>query len=101
MRYISGEQLHDTIGFYVHDHTDLRGEAPASIQWIGEMIGRQPEFTACLVDRSEQIVFGGYPVPPEVHARANQQFGATQDLAQLIEDLVIARHLGAAAQALR
>jgi hypothetical protein len=101
MRYIPGAQLHDTIGFYVRDHTDLRGEAPASIRWIGEMIGRQPEFTSCLVQRSEQIVFGGYPVPPDVHARANRQFAATQDLAQLIEDLVVARYVGAAAQELR
>jgi hypothetical protein len=101
MRYIPGEQLHDTIGFYVHDHTDLRGEAPASIQWIGEMIGRQPEFTSCLVQRSEELVFGGYPVPPDVHARASRQFGATQDLSRLIEDLVVARYIGAAAQELR
>jgi len=101
MRYIADAQLHDTIGFYVRDHTDLRGEAPASIQWIGEMIGRQPEFTSCLVERSEQLVFGGYPVPPDVHARSSQQFAATQDLAQLIEDLVVARYVGAAAQELR
>ena len=101
MRYVPSAQLHDTIGFYVRDHTDLRGEAPASVQWIGEMIGRQPEFTACLVDHSEQIVFGGYPVPPEVHTRASRQFSATQDLAQLIEDLVVARYVGAAAQELR
>jgi len=101
MRYVPGAQLHDAIGFYVHDHTDLRGEAPASIQWIGEMIGRQPEFAACLVDRSEQILFGGYPVPPKVHTRASRQFAATQDLAQLIEDLVVARYVGADAQELR
>jgi hypothetical protein len=101
MRYIPGAQLHDTIGFYVRDHTDLRGEGPPSVQWIGEMIGRQPEFTSCLVQRSEQIVFGGYPVPPDVHARASRHFAATQDLAQLIEDLVVVRYVGAAAQELR
>jgi hypothetical protein len=101
MRYLPGAQLHDTIGFYVRDHKDLRGEAPASIQWIGEMIGRQPEFTSCLVQHSEQIVFGGYPVPADVHAYASRQFAATQDLAQLIEDLIVARYVGAAAQELR
>jgi hypothetical protein len=101
LRYIPSMQLHDTIGFYVRDHTDLRGEGPASVQWIGEMIGRQPEFASCLVRRSEQIVLGGFPVAPDVHARLSRQFAATQDLAQLIEDLVVVRYVGAAAQELR
>jgi hypothetical protein len=83
-----------TTRFYVSGPTDLHGEGPATPLWIGEQIGKQPEFVASLVRRVEDLLYGGFPVPPRVHERLLADFGRDQDLARLLENATVAWVLG-------
>ena len=85
--------------FYVRDHTDLRGEGPASPAWLGQMIAAQPEFASCIVSKALSFVYEGYEAPPSVREALLQRFRASPRLGPLLADAVVARSFGAAALA--
>ncbi|HWO24179.1 MAG TPA: hypothetical protein VNO30_35795 [Kofleriaceae bacterium] len=88
-----------TTRFYVRDHTDLRGEGPASPAWLGQMIVAQPEFASCIVEKALSFVYEGYEAPPPVRQALLQRFRASPRLGPLLADAVVARSFGAAALA--
>jgi hypothetical protein len=79
---------------YVRDESDLRGEGPATPEWIGATIARQPEFRSTIIAFFEDLVFGGYPVPQAVDRRVRAAFDETQDLYAAIEEITTAWVLG-------
>lgn len=95
MRFRSEAGFAGTSNFYVRDSTDLRGTGPSTPLWIGEMIGKQPEFTGCMVTKVETLFFGDDPVPGDLHQRWLRTFQKTEDMATLIEDVVVGRFAGA------
>lgn len=88
-----------TTRFYVRDHTDLRGEGPASPAWLGQMIVAQPEHASCIVGKVLSFVYEGYEAPPPVRATLVERFRASPRLGPLLADAVVARSFGAAALA--
>jgi hypothetical protein len=80
-----------TTRFYLRDHTDLRGEGPATLSWLGATLAAQPEFRACMVKKVEQLIYGGHAPPAEVHRRLAESFGRTQDMWSLFEEAFVAR----------
>jgi hypothetical protein len=85
------ERVAATTRFYLRDQNDLRAEGPATLAWLGATMAAQPEFRACMVKKVEQLIYGGYPVPPEVHQRVAARFTSDEDMAALIEDVFVAR----------
>ncbi len=94
-RFERARQFDGVTKFFLHDSTDLRGAGPATPQWVGETIGKQPEFASCIVRRVEEVVFSGTKVPTNLHARLSSRFAEGHDLANLFEDTVVGYTLGA------
>jgi hypothetical protein len=80
------------VGFYVRDGRDHRGDGPATPQWIGEMIGKMPEFSSCIARKVSELIYGADEVPTVVSERLRRSFMRTQDFATLVEDAVVARY---------
>jgi hypothetical protein len=96
MRHEPSGQYNDPIAFYMRDANDARGQGPATVQWLGEMIAKQPEQAACIVNKVEALVYGGYPVPAAVDVQLKQDFARSQDFMALMEATMLARQqLGA------
>lgn len=85
--------------FYVRDHTDLRGEGPATPAWLGQMIVAQPELASCMVEKAISLVYEGHEAPRSVRQALLRQFRSSPRLGPLLADAVIARSFGAAALA--
>jgi hypothetical protein len=83
--------------FYVSGHLDARGEGPANPSWLGQQIIRQPEFAACMVKEVTSFVYETQDVPFDVTRELVARFTAHQQMAELIEDAVVARAFGAKA----
>jgi hypothetical protein len=83
-------QPETTMKLYVNDHNDLRGQGPATPEWLASQWVRQPEFTETMVRKVEELVFGGNDVPEAVHVKALQRFRARQDFEGLVADVVTA-----------
>jgi hypothetical protein len=88
-----GATLHE-IGFYMNNEKDLRATGPATPAWFGEVMARQPEFAECMVKKAEEFVYGGYPIPPEIHRTILANFRMNEDFLHVIEQLVSAWWLG-------
>jgi hypothetical protein len=76
--------------FYVTGADDLRAEGPATAAWLGETMSKQREFSECIVKRTEDIVYGGYVVPPAIHEAVVAHFHENLDYRVLMEDVVAA-----------
>ena len=91
-RYIAPTSKPDPIGFYMKDSSDLRGTGPATPQWVGEMIARQPEFAQCMVKHVGELIYGDGLVPEVVSDSLRQGFEKDQDLAKLFESAVVFKY---------
>ncbi len=88
-----------TVGFYVTDHNDRRGEGPATLEWMGKTWVAQPEFSACMVKKVEEFVYSGLPVPAQVHDRILTRFQNDHNIAAAFEEALIARFVSGASKA--
>jgi hypothetical protein len=80
--------------FVGRGETTPRATGPATLGWLGAAMAAQPEFSACIVQKTEALVYAGLPVPPAVHAQLQQTFAKAQSFQALLEAAVIARHIG-------
>ena len=71
-----------------------RASGPATLGWLGSAMAAQPEFPACIVSKTEALVWGGLPVPEDVHAHLVKTFTKAQSFAALLEAAVVARYVG-------
>ena len=59
LRFVSAQAFDGTVDFYVRDSGDRRATGPATPAWVGKTIAAQPEFGKCMVQKVEEIVYGG------------------------------------------
>jgi hypothetical protein len=101
MRFRPEAGFAGTSNFFVRDSTDLRGTGPSTPLWVGEMIGKQPEFAGCMVTKVETLFYGDDPVPGQLHQSWLHAFEQTEDMATLIENVVVGRFASASPAPLR
>ena len=86
-----------TIGdtkLYVGRAGEPRATGPATLGWLGSAMVAQPEFSACIVQKTEALVYAGLPVPAHVHGHLQETFKKAESFAALLEDAVVARYVG-------
>jgi hypothetical protein len=91
VRFVPSLQFSGTIPIFVRNAGDLREQGPATPKFIGEAMTRQPEFAACMVKKVEELIYGGYPVPPTVHHELMKGFVRDKNFGKLVEDAVVRR----------
>src|SRR6185312_15653625 len=77
---------------YVRDSTDRRAEGESSPAWLGSEIAKQPEFAACMVDKTERFFFGDDRPSDATHRELTAAYGARQDFGALLEAAFLARY---------